>query len=402
MKPTTELPSRRDVQRWAAAADVLGALRRRPGTTRAEAAHRLGMSSGAAADLSARLRGLRLISEEPAPPAGRGRPTTLLRAHPAGPLVVVVDVQHSGVSTAVVDLAGQVLERTVRRPADRSPERVLGLVRAGLTGAAERHGPRLRAVSVVVAATVARGRVVQSATLGWSGVDVAEAVPSALAGLPLLVTNDATAAGLAEARSGAPGDARAVLYLAVTVGVGGVLVADGRPAVGALGAGGEPGHLPFGDPARTCPCGALGCWDVEVDGRAMARHRGDPPPADPSGYAASTLACATSHHPDPACVEAVARCAAAFARGTAGLVNALDADLVVLGGLAPALRGAAPGAFAAAFTGGLMRWRRGHPPVVVDAAHGADAALVGAGELALDAVLCPAGLAGWEAAAVEG
>ncbi len=400
--PAVEQPSRREARRWSAASAALGALRRHPGATRAETAHRLSMSSGAAADLSARLRSLHLLSEEPAPPAGRGRPTSLLRVHPRGPLVVVVDVQHAGITAAVLDLAGEVLERTTQLPQDRSPERALDLVRAGLDGAAERHGQRLRAVSITLAATVASGRVVQSATLGWSGVDLAAAVPPALAGRPLLVTNDATAAGLGEARSPATGDARAVLYLAVTVGVGGVLVVDGHPSVGALGAGGEPGHLPLGDPALLCPCGARGCWDLEVDGRAMARHRGRPPPADPSGYAAATLAGATAPgSPDPGCVDAVTRCATALARGAAGLVNALDADRVVLGGLAPALRDAAPAVFERAFTDGLMRWRRDRRPVVADAVHGADATLVGSGELALDAALSPAGLAGWEASVVR-
>ncbi len=403
MNPTPEPPSRRESQRWSAAADVLGGLRRQPGATRAETAHGLAMSSGAAADLCARLRGLSLLSEEPAPPAGRGRPTTTLRVHPGGPLVAVVDVQHAGIGVAVLDLAGQVLERTDQRPHDLSPERALDIVRSELDGAAGRHGRRLRAVSIAVAATVARGRVVQSATLGWSGVDLAAAVPPELAGLPLLVTNDATAAGLGEARGAAAGAARAVLYLAVTVGVGGVLVVDGQPAVGALGAGGEPGHLPLGDLARACPCGARGCWDVEVDGRAMARHRGQPPPPDPSGYATATLASATAHeNRDPACVDAVTRCATALARGTAGLVNALDPDRVVLGGLAPALRDAAPQAFEEAFTGGLMRWRRHQPPALVSAAHGVDAALVGAAELALDAVVCPAGLAAWAADVEQG
>ncbi len=398
MDRTADSPSRREARRWSAAAEALSALRRHPGTTRAQTAHRLGMSSGAAADLCARLRGLHLLSEEPAPPSGRGRPTTVLRVHPAGPLVAVVDVQHAGMALAVVDLSGEVVERTTQRPVDRAPEQVLGLLRAALAGLAARHGRRVRAVCVAVAATVASGRVVQSATLGWSGVDLADAVPPALADVPLLVVNEATAAGLGEARSAASGGARAVLYLAVTVGLGGVLVVDGQPSVGALGAGGEPGHLPLGDPGLTCPCGAHGCWDVEVDGRAMARHRGDPPPADPSAYAVATLAAATApEHPDAACVEAVARCAASLARGTAGLVNALDPDRVVLGGLAPALRDAAPAAFDQAFCGGLMRWRRERPPAVVAATHGHDATLVGAGELALDTAASPAGLAAWAA-----
>lgn len=96
------------------------------------------------------------------------------------------------------------------------------------------------------------------------------------------MTNDATAAGPGEARTSATGDARAVLYLAVTVGVGGVLVVDGQPSVGAPGARGEPGHLPLGGPARPCPCGARGCWDVVPLGVKVGAPQADRTRVDPS------------------------------------------------------------------------------------------------------------------------
>ena len=104
------------------------------------------------------------------------------------------------------------------------------------------------------------------------------------AGVRLLLGNDATLAGLAEARTGAARSAATALYLIVAQGIGGTLVVNGEPLTGAHGAAGEYGHIPFGDPKLVCPCGARGCWDLTVDGRALARHRGDEPPADPVGY----------------------------------------------------------------------------------------------------------------------
>jgi predicted NBD/HSP70 family sugar kinase len=86
----------------------------------------------------------------------------------------------------------------------------------------------------------------------------------------------------------------------------------------------------------------------------------------------------------------VARVAAALGRGVAGLVNAHDPDVVVLGGLAPRLRGPA---FDEAYRCGLMAYRRADPTPVRDAVHGDDAALYGAVALALDEVTSAEGLA---------
>lgn len=389
---------RRAAVRWAAAVEVLAEVRRQPGVTRAELARRLALTSGSTTEVCGRLRELQLLSERPATRIGRGRPTTTLHPHPAGALVAVVDVQHEHVTAAVVDTTGQLLGRQTHRPVQRSAPEVLGVLRQLLTATSREHGHRVRAVSLSVAGTVAKGRVVQASTLGWDGVDVAASVPPALSGLPLLVTNDATAAGLAEARTPAARAARAVLYLTVAVGIGGALVVAGRPQDGAHGAGGELGHLPFGDGSQSCPCGARGCWDLEVDGRAMARHRGQPPPADPYTYAEQTLLSLSDRtRPDRGTGEAVTRCAQALGSGIAGLVNALDVDHVVLGGLAPSLRDAAEPSFTTALTGGLMRWRREHSPTITDAVHGADASVLGAAEIGLDHLLTETGLSTWAA-----
>ena len=71
---------------------------------------------------------------------------------------------------------------------------------------------------------------------------------------------------------------------------------------------------------------------------------------------------AAGHAPELAAVAAVT---AELGRGIAGLVNALDPDLVTLGGLAPVLAAAAPAELAASYAAGLMSFRRDTPPPVV-------------------------------------
>jgi predicted NBD/HSP70 family sugar kinase len=381
--------ARRRDARWGAAQEVLDLVRRRPGVTRAEAARLLGLSTGSATDLVGRLRELALVAEAPAPASGRGRPTSTLAAHPQGPVVLAVDLRHEDWRAAVAGLAGIAEPGEPRRHGTDPQQTLAGIARA-VAAARRRYRHRLRAVSVAVAGTVQDGRIRQASTLGWGAVDVGAL---GVAGrVPVLVGNDATLAGVAEARSGAATGAAAALHLTVEVGVGGTFVVGGLPQTGATGAGGEYGHLPFGDPALRCPCGARGCWDLEVDGRALARHLGADPPADAKSYARRVLARCPA---DSGARQAVRRVAAALGAGTAGLVNALDPEVVTVGGLAIEIRQAAGPDFDAAYLAGLMSFRRALPPPVQPAAHGDNGALHGAAEVGLDTALSAAGLAAW-------
>ncbi|GAA3168156.1 ROK family transcriptional regulator [Planomonospora alba] len=378
--------------RWRGALAVLEEMRREPGVTRAGVAQRLGLTTGSATEITARLRELALLAETPAAASGRGRPTTVLHPHPEGPLVVAVDLRQEDWRLAVAALDGRPHVAEAATHGDREPGRVAAAIAAAVRRVHRRHGGRVRAVSVAVAATVGHGGVVQSAVLGWDAVDLAALLPDPR--LPLFVGNDEALAAAAEARYGAAAGAGTALHVTIEVGVGGTLVVDGRPVTGATGAGGEFGHLPFGDPALRCPCGASGCWDLTVDGRAIARHLGEPPPPDPRSYAQAALAAAER---DAAVRSAVGRAASAFGRGLAGLINAFDPGVVTLGGFAEPLRTAAAPEFGAALTGGLMRFRRPAPPPVVAAVLGGDGALHGAAAAGLDHVLTEEGLSAWAA-----
>ena len=73
--------------------------------------------------------------------------------------------------------------------------------------------------------------------------------------------------------------------------------------------------------------------DLTIDGRALARHRGDPPPADPVAYAYELL---SGPHAGAAVDTGTRRAfdavAAALGAGIGGLVNLHDPDVVTLGG----------------------------------------------------------------------
>ncbi|MFC7534950.1 ROK family protein [Actinoplanes sp. GCM10030250] len=391
--------------------ELLRVVHHRPGVTRADAARLLGVGTGAATELVTKLSRAELLVQAPAAPSGtRGRPTTVLLPHPAGPLVLAVAITHEGWRIDVVELGGTTAASRSGRHATTDWPEVRAAVATAIQELLLRYGKRPRALGVSVPGTVSRSYRLDASGLNWHDVDLTELWPGA--GV-FVAGNDATLAATAESRRGAAAGAAVGLHLRIEAGLGGAVVEAGRPVIGARGAAGEFGHVPFGDPAISCPCGARGCWGTAVDGTALARLLNDPPPRDPVTYARRVIARATSASAtstsapgtsatdasatgdratggpatDPA-LAAVRAVGTALGRGIAGLVNALDADLVTLGGLGTELLTAVPDAINTAYRDGLMLIHRASPPPVLPATLGDDdGPIAGAAEEAWSALL---------------
>jgi predicted NBD/HSP70 family sugar kinase len=381
---------------WRSAAAALAVLRAVADPTRRELAMALGLDSGPTSDLVQRLRTAGLVTERRAESAGRGRPTSTLHAHPAGPVALCVDLRHSDwrLGRCAVDGTVQLLAA-----GDHDGQDVLGLIdllRERVRRAARREGHRVVAIGVAVPGQTDGVTLLHAALLGWRDVDLTVLAPRK--GATVVAGNDASMSAVAEARRHRPVP-RALLHIVTEIGVNGALVMDGRPITGAHGLHGEFGHLPLGDPTERCPCGARGCWTTAFDARHVARRLGRRTPRDQRAWLARMFA---AEHPTAAEQQVREELATSLGRGAAGLVNALDPDLVTLGGLAVPLRRTSRTSFDDAFRAGLMTLHRDRPPEIVAARAGDDAALVGAGLSALDRALDADLLAAWAAGNDEG
>jgi predicted NBD/HSP70 family sugar kinase len=355
---------------------LLEMVHAQPGLTRADAARRLGFSTGAATELVGKLTAASLLGEAPAALSGaRGRPTMRLIAHPYGPVVVAAAITQETWHVNAVELGGGVTATIEgRHPGGGSPA-VLAAVADAVRRLRRRLPGRVRGLGISVPGTVLDGRILDAAGLGWRGVDLGVIWPGADV---FVADNDATLAALAESRRGAAVNATLALHLRIEAGIGGGIIDCGRVVGGANGIAGEFGHMPFGDPAIACPCGARGCWGTAVDGTAMARSMGDGTPADPVTYARRILARAAAA--ETAELHAVRASAQAFGRGLGGLVNAFDPDLITLGGLGPDILAIAPEPLYAAYRAGLMEFRRATPPPIIPSRLGEAGPLAGAAE----------------------
>ncbi len=375
--------------------------------TRAELTRQLALARGTATVLVRELAGRQLIEELASPadaPADvrvqrtRGRPTGVPSAHPAGPVAIAVDLRDDSFTVAAFELTGRctVLDRQERDT--ESGTAMLADVAARLVIRRRQFGNRLVGIGVAVPSPVSGGTMVQPTLSDWQDVDVAKVLGAfgsdhaADHGSAVLAGNDATLAGLAEARRGALRGVSVALHLHVATGIGGVLLAGGQPVTGAHGSAGEFGHMPLAGGSEPCRCGSAGCWELDAGARGLLRAAGLSEPGDRMVQATHVIAAAGK---DPGCARALAQVAGALGRGIGALVNAQDPEVVSLSGLAADVYEAAPATVAAAYLAALMRFRRSHPPVLLPSTLGDLATLTGAAELVFDAYLTPRCLASW-------
>jgi len=378
--------------------------------TRAELTRQLSLARGTATVLVRDLAGRELIEELSSPagapdgikvPRTRGRPTGVPSAHPRGPVALAVDLRDDSFSVAAFELTGRctVLDRHEREAV--SGTGVLADVAARLKIRRRQFGDRVVGIGVAVPSPLSAGQMVQPTLPDWQDVDVASVLADGAgddgdAGRdgPVLAGNDATLAGLAEARRGVLRGVSVALHLHVATGIGGVLLSGGLPVNGAHGAAGEFGHMPLTGGSEPCRCGSVGCWELDAGARGLLRAVGQPEEGDRMVRAEQVIAAAGT---DARCGQALARVAEALGRGIGALVNAQDPEAVGLSGLAAEVYEAAPAEVRAGYLATLMRFRRTDPPPLLPSTLGDLGALTGASELVFDAFLTPRGLGGWPA-----
>ncbi len=368
--------------------------------TRAELTRQLSLARGTATVLVRDLAGRRLIEELASPviateQRARGRPTGVPSAHAQGPVALAVDLRDDSFAVAAFELTGRgtVLDRQERGAS--SGTEMLHDVADRLAIRGRQFGERVIGVGVAVPSPVRGGTMVQPTLAEWQGVDVTAALGAVVAAGPVLAGNDATLAGLAEARRGVLRGVPVALHLHVATGIGGVLLSGGLPVSGAHGSAGEFGHMPLTGSNEPCRCGSAGCWELDAGARGLLRAAGAPKDGDRMRQADQVIATADT---DPASRRALAVAAKALGRGIGALVNAHDPAAVSLSGLATSLFAADPAAVQAGYQSTLMRFRRGDPPALLPSNLGDLGVLTGASELVFDTFLTPRGLSGWPAA----
>ncbi|GAH98673.1 unnamed protein product [marine sediment metagenome] len=193
-------------------------------------------------------------------------------------LILGVDLGGTKIATALATAQGEILARGRRpTPAQAGPDAVIKSICATIdkTLAAKRlEPPQLLGIGIAAAGIIDsdKGKVVSSPNLpGWHEVPLRDAVEQRF-GIPVYLGNDATLAALGEWRFGLKKGIANLIYITVSTGIGGGIIAGGKLYTGACGVAGEVGHMTIDMNGPKCNCGNIGCWETLASGTALARE----------------------------------------------------------------------------------------------------------------------------------
>ncbi|MDI2130435.1 ROK family protein [Yinghuangia seranimata] len=328
-------PTQEDIRR-----QNLGALLRRVHilgpVSRAQLTAGMGLNRSTIGALTTDLTEAGLVLEEQPrdPGGGRGRPSLVVRARSQRVYVLAFGVGVDRLVAARVGLGGAILDRReIQRPGgpfgvDETLERLAEFA-AALSEAA---APEARCVGAAAAvpAMVARdgGELRYGPNIGWRAEPFGARL-SAAAGREVVIGNDGDLGALGEHTRGAAVGYDDAVYIHGDVGIGGGIIAGGRPLTGADGCAAEIGHMVVNPDGRPCPCGSYGCWETEIGEAALLRGPGR---GGTLGRDAVHAAVDAASRGDKDAEETLRTVGDWLGIGVANLVNLLNPRIVVFGG----------------------------------------------------------------------
>ena len=181
---------------------------------------------------------------------------------------VGIDIGGTKIAGALVNEAGEIL-RDLKVP---TPANDPAALQAAVVKMVEelRSGEQVSAVGVAAAGFIDANQsvVYYAPNLSWRNEPLKEKLEAEL-GLPVVIENDANAAGWAEYRFGAGAGYHHMMMLTIGTGVGGAIVANGELFRGGFGIGAELGHMNFVPKGKLCGCGQHGCLEQYGSGTAL-------------------------------------------------------------------------------------------------------------------------------------
>jgi len=304
--------------------------------SRAELTVSLGLNRSTIGALTADLSAAGLVREGLPKETGRaGRPSLVVQPESHRVFVYALAIGVDRLTAARIGLGGVVLDRreAVRGRGELSPADVVAPLAEFVRQMQRATPPHTYCIGcgVAVGGMVRRadGMVRLLPHIGWVDAPLGEALGDVLTeDIPVTVGNGADLAALAEHTRGAAIDSDNVVYLHGDVGIGGGIIAGGRPVAGHGGYGGEVGHMVVNPNGRPCGCGSRGCWETEIGEHALLRAA-DRDGTGRDGILAVVEAAARG---DAVAQAAVRQVGDWLGFGVANLVNIFNPETVVFGG----------------------------------------------------------------------
>lgn len=274
-----------------------------------------------------------------------GRRPSVYGLCPSAGYFVGTDVRKNGISIAITDFKGQLIEYIESLPyIVESSENSFRNLSHIILDQLEKTG--ISKESILAYGFNLSGRVNNETGYCFTyflGEDrpIASLLEEEL-NTPVFVENDSRAMTYGEYICGVANDEKEMLFLNVTWGLGMGMIVNGKLSYGKSGFSGEIGHFPLLDNDQICHCGKIGCLETGASGSAAHRifieklkegrasvlaekyQRGEEISLDDILWAVN--------EEDVLAIEVIEEIGSVLGRAIAGLINIFNPELVVIGG----------------------------------------------------------------------
>lgn len=257
-----------------------------------------------------------------------------------------IDLGGTNIKAGLVDAEGNILAQAGRptalpRPAQAVADDIARTVRCLM----EEHNltlDKVGGIGIGCPGTVnsETGIVEYSNNLGWRNFALGDHLRRAT-GLPVWAGNDANVAALGEVCAGSAKGAHSAVIITLGTGVGCGIVLDGRILTGCNSAASEFGHMVIEFGGEPCTCGRKGCLESYASATGLIRMTREAVEAHPLSLMAlsardegvdGSTAFRAMRRGDDAAAAVVDRYISYLACGITNIINALQPEIISLGG----------------------------------------------------------------------
>lgn len=328
---------------------IMNRLRTNAPISRAALAETTGLNKTTVSSLVNELIERQFVQEIGLTSPSSGRPAILLKLNPTAGFIVSCEIGVDFILVICTDFAPEIIWRheehidpTIGQHAilDRALAILHQAIEVGCPACGTLWGMAVGVPGLVDQTT---GALLFAPNLGWKDLPIRAILQESI-NVHLFVDNEANLAALGEHYFGAAQGYEEVLYISAGVGLGGGIVHDGRMFSGVTGVGAEFGHMTMDPNGEICKCGNQGCWETQVSQQALFRHvwrrveRGEVSRlSEMSGGSRASLTVPlivdAARAGDAVALDALEIIGRHLGIGIASLVNALNPELVVFGGI---------------------------------------------------------------------
>jgi glucokinase-like ROK family protein len=388
---------------------IMNHLRKNAPISRAALAETTGLNKTTVSSLINELINRQFVKEIGFSTPSSGRPAIQLKLNPTIGYIISCEIGVDFILVICTDFAPKIIWRYEEQIDPTIGQRaILDRALSILHEAIKIGGPACgtllgMAVGVPGLVDQATGSLLFAPNLGWKDLPIRSILQESF-DVPLFVDNEANIAALGEHYFGVAQGYDEVLYISAGVGLGGGIVHGGRLFSGVTGFGAEFGHMTLDPDGEACKCGNQGCWETQVSQRALFREiwrrldQGENSRlSDMTGGRRSLLTVPlivnAARVGDAVALDALEMIGRYLGIGIASLVNALNPELVVFGGILSLAGEFLMPVIEKELNQRALRWNREAMQLVL-AKHGFDACVIGGVATVYQAILAQPDLVG--------